>query len=696
MPDIWMDVDAALTEVPVNKVALIDDADFKTREEAVTYNQAGMDLVWNFVTTAGVYTQTAVTPTTAGVYDWVNQGNGMYSIEIPASGGASINNDAEGFGWFTGYATGVLPWTGPTIGFRAAALNNALVDGGDLLDVSVTQWSGTAVAAPDTAGYPVVTIKDGTGAGEIALTSGAIDTVTAVTNQVTADVLTISGDTVAADNLELFFDGTGYDAANSTVGNVTLVATTTAVTNQVTADVLAISGDTVAADNLELFFDGTGYDAALSTVGNVTLVATTTAVTNQVTADVLAISGDTIAADNLELFFDGTGYDAALSTVGSVTNVTLVATTTAVTNQVTADVTAVSGDTVAADNLELFFDGTGYDAANSTVGNVTLVATTTAVTNQVTADVTAVSGDTVAADNLELFFDGTGYDAANSTVGNVTLVATTTAVTNDVGITATAIDNIWDEPLALHTTGDTPGQVLNMLTQDTVTLSTDVALGSIVGQLLDNGAAWSYDRTTDSLEAVRDRGDAAWVTAVGFSTLTAGAAADAVWDELRAAHTIAGSFGEGVASVQGNVTGSVASVTGAVGSVTGNVGGNVTGSVGSVIGSVGSVTGNVDGNVVGSIGSLGATAQTEVNAEVADVLKTDTIAAIGVAAPPNTPTFEEAIVYLYSALTEKVIVDVSGAPDHKEFYTTGGSVAFKKVITDAASIYTEAAAVSGP
>ena len=647
MPDIWMDVDAALTEVPVNKVALIDDADFKTREEAVTYNQAGMDLVWNFVTTAGVYTQTAVTPTTAGVYDWVNQGNGMYSIEIPASGGASINNDAEGFGWFTGYATGVLPWTGPTIGFRAAALNNALVDGGDLLDVSVTQWSGTAVAAPDTAGYPVVTIKDGTGAGEIALTSGAIDTVTAVTNQVTADVLAISGDTVAADNLELFFDGTGYDAANSTVGNVTLVATTTAVTNQVTADVLAISGDT-------------------------------------------------IAADNLELFFDGTGYDAALSTVGSVTNVTLVATTTAVTNQVTADVTAVSGDTVAADNLELFFDGTGYDAANSTVGNVTLVATTTAVTNQVTADVTAVSGDTVAADNLELFFDGTGYDAANSTVGNVTLVATTTAVTNDVGITATAIDNIWDEPLALHTTGDTPGQVLNMLTQDTVTLSTDVALGSIVGQLLDNGAAWSYDRTTDSLEAVRDRGDAAWVTAVGFSTLTAGAAADAVWDELRAAHTIAGSFGEGVASVQGNVTGSVASVTGAVGSVTGNVGGNVTGSVGSVIGSVGSVTGNVDGNVVGSIGSLGATAQTEVNAEVADVLKTDTIAAIGVAAPPNTPTFEEAIVYLYSALTEKVIVDVSGAPDHKEFYTTGGSVAFKKVITDAASIYTEAAAVSGP
>jgi hypothetical protein len=123
-----MDVDVALSEVPVNKVALIDDTDFKTREESVVYNQSGMDLVWNFVTTAGAYTQTAVTPTTSGDYDWTNQGNGMYSIEIPASGGASINNDTEGFGWFTGFATGILPWTGPIIGFRSATVNDALID----------------------------------------------------------------------------------------------------------------------------------------------------------------------------------------------------------------------------------------------------------------------------------------------------------------------------------------------------------------------------------------------------------------------------------------------------------------------------------------------------------------------------------------------------------------------------------------
>src|SRR3990167_2447283 len=146
MPDLWMDVDAALSEVPVNIMSLLDDTDFKTRETGVTFDQAGMDLVWNFVTTGGAFTQTAVTPTSGGNYDWTNQGDGMYTIEIPASGGASINNDTEGFGWFTGFATGILPWRGPTIGFRAAALNNSLIDG-TTIDVNVTAMAASVVTA---------------------------------------------------------------------------------------------------------------------------------------------------------------------------------------------------------------------------------------------------------------------------------------------------------------------------------------------------------------------------------------------------------------------------------------------------------------------------------------------------------------------------------------------------------------------
>jgi hypothetical protein len=49
-------------------------------------------------------------------------------------------------------------------------------------EVNTTHWRGTAAPAEDTAGYPKVTIKDGTGVGEIDTNAGAIVTVTNLTN----------------------------------------------------------------------------------------------------------------------------------------------------------------------------------------------------------------------------------------------------------------------------------------------------------------------------------------------------------------------------------------------------------------------------------------------------------------------------------------------------------------------------------
>lgn len=112
--------------IPVNAVPLTDDTDFKSREVAIAYNESGMDLVWNFVTAAGVQTQTAVTPTTGGDYDWTHVGDGMYRIEIPASGGASINNDTAGYGWFSGVCDGVLPWVSPIYEFCTLVSLDAL------------------------------------------------------------------------------------------------------------------------------------------------------------------------------------------------------------------------------------------------------------------------------------------------------------------------------------------------------------------------------------------------------------------------------------------------------------------------------------------------------------------------------------------------------------------------------------------
>lgn len=187
MADIWFDVDAGLAEVPVNILPLLDSTDFKTIEDAVAYNAAGMALRWHFVTTAGAYTVTSVTPTSGGDYDWTDQGDsGVYTIEIPASGGASINNDTEGFGWFTGVATGVLPWRGPICGFRAAALNNSLIDAGT-----------TGLLGPTTAGR-TLDVSAGGEAGVDWANVGSANTsvnLSATTVNLTNTVTTYTGNT---------------------------------------------------------------------------------------------------------------------------------------------------------------------------------------------------------------------------------------------------------------------------------------------------------------------------------------------------------------------------------------------------------------------------------------------------------------------------------------------------------------------
>lgn len=129
MPDIYMDVDTAVV-VPMN-IAPVMKVDGLTIEDSLVYNMAGIAVRWNFVTTAGVMTTVAITPTTGGAYDIAEPlaDIGMYTIEIPASGGASANNDTEGFGWITGRTTADLPFRGPVIGFRRAALNDLLIDG---------------------------------------------------------------------------------------------------------------------------------------------------------------------------------------------------------------------------------------------------------------------------------------------------------------------------------------------------------------------------------------------------------------------------------------------------------------------------------------------------------------------------------------------------------------------------------------
>lgn len=66
-------------------------------------------------------------------------------------------------------------WTATCIEYRTSGNASAFYASPS---VNVTQWNGTAVPTPDTAGYPKVTIKDGTGTGEIDTNAGAVVAVT--------------------------------------------------------------------------------------------------------------------------------------------------------------------------------------------------------------------------------------------------------------------------------------------------------------------------------------------------------------------------------------------------------------------------------------------------------------------------------------------------------------------------------------
>ncbi len=76
-------------------------------------------------------------------------------------------------------------------------------------------------------------------------------------------------------------------------------------------------------------------------------------------------------------------------------------------------------DVSATGEAGLDFDNIKDASAPKTLTNIT-IPVTTAVTNEVTADVTKISGDSNSANNLELDYDGTGYAKPNSTIGTTT------------------------------------------------------------------------------------------------------------------------------------------------------------------------------------------------------------------------------------------------------------------------------------
>jgi hypothetical protein len=512
MAEIWMDVDTALSEVPVNVMPLIDDTDFKTIEDAVAYNAAGMALFWHFVTTAGAYTVTAVTPTTAGDYDWTDQGTaGIYTIEIPASGGASINNDTEGFGWFSGVCDGVLPWRGPVIGFRAAAINDALID---------SAWSatrglaGTALpnAAADAAGGLV--ISDAGGLDIDAKLSVATSALATPTNITAATGVTLTATT-----------GLGNQTANITG---TLSGTVGGIAGTITTlDALDTAQDTQHTTTQTYLSTNVGLLGANLTAADDAVIAALA--TAQIDLDTLTGSdGATLATaqPNAVLFSAGmtisstTGDALALTSLGG-NGVGLVATGNGGGAGIRGEGGATGPGILGMGGLTsgAGIRGTGQNNSQGIVGLGEGTGAGIQGSGGVDGPGMWAYGGATSGDGITATGNGTGVDIRGDITGNVTgTITTTTNLTNLPSGVQTSITNIEADTNELQTDWANGGRLDVLLDICYDAASQLLGVGGYVDEeirsMLGMGVA---DLDTNELQT----NQGAWATATGFSTHSA-------------------------------------------------------------------------------------------------------------------------------------------------------------------------------
>lgn len=82
----------------------------------------------------------------------------------------------------------------------------------------------------------------------------------------------------------------------------------------------------------------------------------------------------------------------------------------------------------------------------------------------------------------------------------------------------------------------------------------------------------------------------------------------------------------------------------------------------------------------------------DVNAQVVDVMKTDTTAEMSQGAPPSTPTLEEMIAYLYFRMRNK---NEETAIEHSVYDDAGSTKLFKATVSDDGTTLTKAEYITG-
>src|SRR3990172_8279478 len=234
------------------------------------------------------------------------------------------------------------------------------------------------------------------------------------------------------------------------------------------------------------------------------------------------------------------------------TEITAIKTKTDFLPSVTAG--AAGGLMIAGSNAATTFATLTVTGATVFTGNVSYAAGITITKSDLNSDGVSITGNG-SGSGLRVQKGAAGYDIQGDIQGNLSGSAGSVTNLNTSYIDTTISSRA--TPAQVNTEVDTALADINLdHIAGTATGIPAIPAGTYLDQMMDDGTA-VYDRTTDSLQAIRDTAPLGTAMRGTDNAYTGG-------------------------NITGNLSGSVGSVTGAVGSVTGDVGGNVTGSVGSI------------------------------------------------------------------------------------------------------------------
>ena len=308
-----------------------------------------------------------------------------------------------------------LTWTlGKTSSADAKIFNQA---------IAVPKDSATSTAEGLAAGILSVSLQTGEKAVISVLSSNASDSsgvgVSAWWYDASSvNVVEVSDDSTAANNLELDYDGTGYAKANSTIG------TATAVTNEVTADAVKISGSAAAANNVESVYLGTGHTDGVKLAAERLLLSNDSATEAALEMVNVNANGTAMLADGGDIGVANNGGDIGVYNDGGDIGVYNYGGDIGVYNDGGDFGVHNDGGNIGVRNYGVNTGVYNY-GVNTGVYNDGAVYYDKAPTGTLqTVDVAAISGDTTAANALELQYNGTGlsgdpYPATQAQIGNI-------------------------------------------------------------------------------------------------------------------------------------------------------------------------------------------------------------------------------------------------------------------------------------